>query len=180
MLGENEYGQLGLGDNTDRLEPTKLSTIDNVAELALGAFYSCALDNNALVYCWGWNGSGQLGLGDTDDRSTPTQVIALSSVSSIAAGDSHTCALDDLQQVWCWGFNGFGQLGLDDSSDRLVPTQVESSMENVSQLALGDAHSCAIDGNGMVWCWGWNGYAQLGLGANYTRYTPTMIPGFME
>jgi alpha-tubulin suppressor-like RCC1 family protein len=42
--------------------------------LALGGAFSCALDAEHAVYCWGDNSQGQLGQGDTLLREQPTLV----------------------------------------------------------------------------------------------------------
>jgi alpha-tubulin suppressor-like RCC1 family protein len=45
----------------------------------------------------------------------------------------------------------------------------------VSSVALGGDHTCAIKTDGSLWCWGYNGYGQLGDGTNTIRYTPVPI-----
>lgn len=76
--GTNLFGQLGIGDGTDRgnnaadmgnsLPTVSLGTGRSAKTLSLGWLHSCALLDDNLVKCWGFNMSGQLGLGDTSGR----------------------------------------------------------------------------------------------------------------
>ena len=74
--GQNEYGQLGIGNKdpkgTDPSEMGDALAVVNLGasaiELSAGYRHSCALLVNGKVKCWGLNQFGQLGLGDTDTR----------------------------------------------------------------------------------------------------------------
>jgi hypothetical protein len=58
------------------------------------------------------------------------------------------------QTVWCWGNNDAGQLGrgsIGGSSDQ--PQQIASEMRIVSHAVTVGA-ACAIDVQGVAWCWG--------------------------
>ena len=77
--GRNNFGQLGVGDTTNRgngigqmgdnLPTVDLGTNRTATAITAGGFHTCALlDNNTA--CWGDNFNGQLGLGDTTDRGT--------------------------------------------------------------------------------------------------------------
>jgi len=177
--GANWQGQLGLDDQVNRDVPTELSSISNVAALALGRTHSCAVDGNGKVWCWGSNTKGQLGLGDTQDRYTPTELSTLSDIA-LLAGRDHNCAVDNTQEVFCWGDNSNFQLSLARTiASSNLPTKVIPAQYGVTQLALGQFHSCALVGSGTVWCWGDNREGQLGLGPNSPLKVrnPTMITG---
>src|SRR3569832_1834009 len=118
MLGVNNVGQLGLGDTATRGdEPGEMGDALPAVQLGLGrtaiaiaAGYSstCALLDNGLIKCWGWNNFGQLGLRDTSMRgSAPNQMgDLLASVDlgvgrvavDVAAGGSYSCSLLDFGQ----------------------------------------------------------------------------------
>jgi alpha-tubulin suppressor-like RCC1 family protein len=70
--GSNSNGQLGVGDTTRRLTPTRLTGEGDWLSLAVGATFTCGLNMNRSLYCWGDNYYGQLGLGDTTNRTLPT------------------------------------------------------------------------------------------------------------
>ena len=155
--------------------------------LSLGSAHACGVTRSGSTYavqCWGSNRYGQLGLGDRASRGdAPGEMgaalpaVDLSGVpSQVVAGGYHTCALLSAG-VACWGANERGQLGLGDTRARgddagemgtalpLVPLGTRPTVA----LALGDAHSCALDADGAVRCWGDNTFGQLGLGDRASR-----------
>ena len=70
--GQNDYGQLGLGDMDNRgdepeemgafLPTVDLGTGRTAIALAAGGYKTCAILDDASVKCWGGNTEGQLGL----------------------------------------------------------------------------------------------------------------------
>ena len=125
--GDNSFGELGLGDTTERHSPTQVGSAHDWAAVCCLGHHSVALKKDGTLWAWGENSYGQLGLGDTIDRHSPTQVGSSHDWAAIAPGaaDSyHTLALKQDGTLWAWGFNQFGQLGLGDTSDRHTPTQV--------------------------------------------------------
>ncbi|MBI3976703.1 MAG: hypothetical protein HY331_00825, partial [Chloroflexi bacterium] len=71
--GQNNYGQLGLGDTDSRGDgPNEMGTNlpavqlgGTAVALTAGGSHNCALLNDGVVKCWGY---GLLGLGDTNHR----------------------------------------------------------------------------------------------------------------
>ena len=47
-------------------------------------------------------------------------------------------------------------------------------------IALGEYHSCALETDGTVACWGLNGNGQLGDGTTTDRASPTAVPGLSD
>src|SRR5207237_1243748 len=75
--GQNFYGQLGLGDTTDRHIPVQVSGLTGIIAIAGGGGHSLALKNDSALWSWGYNNQGQLGDSTTIQRSAPVQVIGL-------------------------------------------------------------------------------------------------------
>ena len=189
-FGLNDAGQLGLddlvarGDAPGELGPN-LKTLElgqPAASITAGKFHTCALLLDGTIKCWGRNEYGQLGLGDTQNRGTmPGDMAKLPTVNlgsgkkalSVAAGGFHTCALLEGGDVKCWGMNNYGQLGLGTTAsagttlasmgDMLLTVKLGTGAV-VTQLAVGDEHSCAILKGGSLKCWGSNIDGRLGLG----------------
>lgn len=46
-----------------------------------------------------------------------------------------------------------------------------------TQVSAGGQHSCAVAQDGGLWCWGQNGYGQLGDGTTTPRNVPTRVSG---
>ena len=178
--GNNGYGQLGDGTNTNRNTPTQTSSLGTgrtAVAITAGAIHTCAILDDGSVSCWGYNGNGQLGDGTNTDRNTPTQTSSLGTgrtAVAITAGAIHTCAILDDGSVSCWGDNYYGQLGDGTNTDRNTPTQTSSLGADRTAVALtaGYRHTCAILDDGSVSCWGWNIYGGLGDGTNAGRNTP--------
>jgi alpha-tubulin suppressor-like RCC1 family protein len=190
--GENEYGQLGLGDNIDRnsFRPVTIPDLAPTAKIisiAAGGYHSIALDSNGKLWATGSNGNGRLGLGYNIDQNEfkPVAINGLSSSTniSIAAGGYHSLALDSNGQIWATGSNYWGQLGLGDEDAYSFFTQVPSLPDYFVSIAANDQHSLALDNNGQIWAAGQNVYGRLGLGSSnnydiryFTSFQPVIIP----
>ena len=44
-----------------------------------------------------------------------------------------------------------------------------------THISLGERHTCGIRDNGRLYCWGYNGYGQLGDGTDTDKNTPTRV-----
>lgn len=172
--GANADGALGTGDTMRRVFPERGAVgLERVTRLGCGEQHACAVQDGH-VWCWGHNEWGQLGNGRTGAGSNvPVEVIERSAVREVGCGASHTCALDESGRVWCWGSNFNGELGDPVHAPSATPLPV-AGLANIRQLAVapGRGFSCALDGDGLVWCWGDNSIGQLGRGA----VTPTGMP----
>lgn len=174
--GENQYGQLGNGQSDNHsFVPVRVQGVNGTAtHITAGDYHSCAVISGGL-YCWGNNFYGQLGTLDDMDRLQPVPVQAPSgTVSSLSAGPLHTCAVID-GRAWCWGNNQSGQLGtgaISIGEYQAVP--VNGLGDGIDEISAGGIHSCARRG-GNVFCWGGNGYGQLGVSDMEPRLLPAIV-----
>lgn len=67
-FGRNDYGQLGLGHNNVRDEPTLLIKGIFVQQIACGYIHTVILEENGDVLVTGHNLCGQLGLGHNHNQ----------------------------------------------------------------------------------------------------------------
>ena len=148
-----------------------------VTALAAGWYHTCAVNENGAAHCWGFGSTGELGYGNTEhvggagDKlpSEGGQLDLGGKVAQISAGLHHTCALLDSGDVRCWGDGSFGKLGqasLDNIGDTETPGEV-SAVDlggQVTSIAAGGHHSCAVVSSGKVRCWGLAQHGQLGYG----------------
>jgi alpha-tubulin suppressor-like RCC1 family protein len=137
------------------LEPTPL-VVQHPSHLGLGEKHGCLVDDDE-VKCWGDDSFGQ-----TD---VPRDLELIGRHACFVAGG----------EVRCVGANELGQLGVGDDADRIVPlgaagaTDLGRGFESPAELAVGRGASCARSASGMVKCWGWNAFGQLGLGDTNDR-----------
>ncbi|MEM9492864.1 MAG: hypothetical protein AAGC55_27190, partial [Myxococcota bacterium] len=134
--GDNERGQLGIGDSSGdkvaigdqagEMPPADTAVLGpseqgKVVQIAAGDHHVCARLDKGQVRCWGENSNGRLGIGDNQgDRMAlgdqpgemPPPDVALGSTSAdVVVGECHTCARSTSSEVRCWGEGELGQLG---------------------------------------------------------------------
>ncbi|MBK6517306.1 MAG: thrombospondin type 3 repeat-containing protein [Polyangiaceae bacterium] len=167
--GANWAGQIGAGPALQASYlPLLVPGTDGATAVSVGMDYSCALLDTGAVRCWGGNGHGQLGNGTTTASYAASAVQGVDDAVAIAAGQSHACAVRSSGAVACWGANTSGQLGNGSLLASSTPTNVIDAaglpISGVVQVSAADAHTCALQDNGDVLCFGSNKYGQLGTG----------------
>ena len=149
--------------------------------ISAGNSFSCAiLDRHA--YCWGLGTNGRLGNGLTLSQNQPMLVEVsvdnpLGNVTAIDAGFFHACAIA-AGNAYCWGLGTNGRLGNGETNNQsrpvLVETAADTPLTNVTAIASGGLHSCAIaDGN--AYCWGKGEDGQLGNGETNNQIRPVLV-----
>ena len=82
VTGDNQYGQLGLGDYTDRNTFTSITGLGSITEL--GAYGdSSFVRSGGQLYSCGRNDQGQLGLGNYTNSNTFTSITGLNNVTNL-------------------------------------------------------------------------------------------------
>jgi len=188
--GAGDKGQLGnknFNDSSSDVEvalpynnPVSKPQVAGVSYVATGDEFACASygamagqPGTRDLYCWGNNANGQLGQGVSiavtpgpalASSSTPLVVKEAQNMSFFALGSSHACAVVS-GNLLCWGNNSNGQTGQKNNvlSNQFTPTQV-AGIGQVTQVAAGELHTCAVTLTNTLYCWGDNGLGQLGLG----------------
>ncbi|MGI6612082.1 MAG: IPT/TIG domain-containing protein [Candidatus Nanosyncoccaceae bacterium] len=172
------------GGNTVTISGSGFDKYLDIAQVSVGHSHTCALTVTNKAYCWGANWSGQLGNGTTTDSATPVAVSqgavpAGTTLTSISVGHYHTCAVGSNGKAYCWGYNGEGRLGDGSTTDRTTPVAVAQgaipTTTTISKVFAGGAHTCAINSQGRVYCWGNGGFGQLGNGSTADRTTPVAV-----
>ena len=129
--GGNLNGQLGIGPPGQSYEATDPQRVegDRVwADVRGGRSYTCGLDLEGTLYCWGFNEDRQLGIPGVDFVNTPTRVDveAPGGWRFLGLGQYHGCAVRADRTLWCWGRNSEGQVGVGKATPNPVerPTRV--------------------------------------------------------
>lgn len=177
--GSNAQGQVGIGQICDPNDPNypdpascPMTPVNvqglagDVIDVSGGIWHTCAVLSTGSVQCWGINFRGQLGDGTTNLSSAPVTVQGISDAVAVAAGGEHTCAVTKTAGVKCWGLNEDGQLGDGQNCGiTICTTPVDvTGLSDVTSLALGEDHACAVTASGALTCWGGNSEGQLGDG----------------
>lgn len=169
-------------------------------DVSAGQLVSCALKYFGDVYCWGDNTGGMLGVGLNGTTELCTSSVGTStnqypcstrpllvtgghSFRAVSVGWEHVCAIETgTNAAYCWGDDGVGQLGF------VLTNQVTSSpiafepstpvpSRVFSSISAGYAHTCGVTTSQQVYCWGMNGYGQLGDGTTTPSTTPVLAQG---
>lgn len=157
--GYNGYGQLGLGDTTNRASFTQIAHAAFFTEIVIGdgRYPTCAaISNQQEIYLWGYNNYGQCGSGDIVNQLAPFKPTGAfqGSVTKARLGGGVTtegCVLQAGNQLWAAGYNGNGNLGLGHATET----------NNTFQKVLG------ISGTIQDWGVFGNGWSAWGIGVLY-------------
>ena len=194
--GSDSAGQLGddatLADKATAtaVNTTNLSADDKIfVQITAGGSHTCGLTGKGKAFCWGWDGNGELGDNvSLANKAVPTAVDTTGLAADdkafvqIRAGLAHTCALSGKGKAFCWGYDGYGQLGDGGTNtDMPIPSAVDTTGlaaddKAFAQLTGGGSHTCGLSGKGKAFCWGYDGYGQLGDSvAHADRGIPTAV-----
>lgn len=196
--GNNQYGQLGLGNTDDvgraasdmgeNLQSVDLGTGRYATYVSLGKDHACALLDNSTVKCWGRNSGGLLGLGNTDSKgfepnTMGDNLLAINlgtgrTARQVEVANNHTCVILDNSTVKCWGDGQNGALatgGVDDLG--AGPNDLGDFLDAIDlgtgrtamHISMGLSSTCALLDNSDIKCWGNNSSGELGLGDENNR-----------
>lgn len=191
--GNNNVGQLGDGTTTDRLVPTAVSNTGsgaselNFKSIATGWGHACGIvHNNSNMWCWGKNDLSQLGDGTIVTATRPVRAALPTGVNHykrMSHGYSHTCAIGDNGLMYCWGGNSDGQFGdgTTTNSDVPVATVLPAGVTTFTHVSAGTTgHTCALANTRRAYCWGANGFGELGnawASSGAGSGDPVVLPG---
>lgn len=176
--GDNDEGQLGIGNTTDVYEPTDVVNPTDAVEITAGDAFTIILTNDGAIKSWGANTEGQLGNGYFFRRQLPINITnELGPLADVVSGENHTCALTELGRVYCWGGNLYGQLGNGNTHYSDLPESVIGLDSGVVAISAGPYHNCALLNDSKLKCWGYNIAGSLGTGdsINESLSTPSFV-----
>ena len=179
--GLNTNGQLGLGDNENRIEPIQIENLNNIKEISAGYSHSLALTKQGEVYAWGANINGQIGTGEESDSNLPIKIEGISNIIKIDAYKNKSIALSSDGKVYVWG-EGYSSLPMrlvfaekvvDISGDIILTEKGKvynmanigtpiAGLSNIAKISAGTNHNLALDVEGNAYSWGTNTYGECG------------------
>jgi alpha-tubulin suppressor-like RCC1 family protein len=180
----------GLASNDNRMGQNTAQTIANpkllssipkpMAEVSAGTVYGMARSVDGSVYAWGDCSLNRCGFATVVGQLAVPTVVTGSPINGTSLIRQLICGVDFslavLQDgyVRAFGRNNVGQLGQGDIATYSTGTvQVKipglsrgTSSPEVSNAAVSSTHALAVDGAGVVWCWGSNSGNQCGSAAS--------------
>lgn len=164
--GYNAYGQLGLGDATNRTSWT--NTGYKAIAVACGYNNTYIIAPNGSVLVCGTNNSGQLGNGAELTVNSTTFINTNIRAKAIAAGATHVLALATDGTVIGWGDNSYKQLATGiNGITFMYPTNLGIKAK---AILAGGSVSGYIDDNDILFMGGLNTNGQLGLGTTVNTW----------
>ncbi|MBO5453067.1 MAG: hypothetical protein J6A69_03775 [Clostridia bacterium] len=150
--GNNEYGQLGNGNNVSLDTPVKIG--EDFTDVSVSFASTYALKKDGTLWSCGLNDSGQLGIGNIENSNVLIKIM--DDVKSVYA-DFYTCAaIKKDNSLWIWGSSDGASWN--DASYSAIPVK---RMENIEKISLGLAFNVVKKTDGGIWGWGNNVYGQL-------------------
>ncbi|KAH9256234.1 hypothetical protein BASA81_005455, partial [Batrachochytrium salamandrivorans] len=171
-VGNNGNYQLGDGTYTNKrvLVPT-LGLDSGIEEVYCGFIGSCARMTSGKAQCWGFFASVI--------RTSPVNITLPGGIQSISVGNAHACIVEVGGKLYCMGANANGQLGTGNNTAQAEPTQVVGlAAGNIVSVACGQAHTCAVNAAGAMFCWGAYSLGRLGnSGITSDSPNPVQVAG---
>lgn len=196
VWGYNGYGNLGLGDTTNRTTPVEVFLPGGLKfkdfTIANGSnIYAWSLDgvggaDGNFLYGAGRNDWGNLGTGDTVNKNVFTPVknnsnVQIKNVKKVIIqteddvnGISLFILLND-NAVWCVGNNGSNNLGDNTTVNKNLAIQILTGVSDIETTGGYDGSTLALMLDGTIKGWGGNAQVELGLGAVGRIAVPTSI-----
>lgn len=184
VWGNNNHGQLGLGDTLFRNSPQKLSLQGefgnlNIKSISCNGNFTIVLTSNGTIYSWGYNYFGQLGFNTRVSlclNNPQPHLVNFSNIviESVSCGYDHTIIIEKSGCSYTWGKNIHGQLGIGRNAPRHSPKEL--MLKNIDTIVCGSDHTIAITNTyDKIYVWGNNYNGQLGLGDNNSRDSPCLL-----
>lgn len=174
------YGDNLTEDRVLHLAPVLLDGSHKFKDLSEGSASGCALTVEGDAYCWGEGSDGELGNGSMAFSSTLQKVSGGYTFKSIGVGYGTACGLTTQGDAYCWGDNDVGRVGSGDTTDEVIATpQLVAGHHHFASLSVGGFHTCGLTQSGDAFCWGHNGFNELGIGTrdDGAHATPELVTG---
>lgn len=140
-----------------------------IVSVEVGNAHYCGLLEDETTWCIGADLQGQLGGGLGDQTPGPVQPdLNGERALKLSVGARHACAITEgtgpaARNIKCWGDNRSYQAGSVVELQLETPRDVSGNLvpDAWVDIAAGVDHSCAVNAEGEVWCWGNNDFGQV-------------------
>ena len=161
VWGQNNVGQLGLGDYVDRNSPIQFFNPPNMWQ-NLGRIYRDTIltqtDNS--LWAWGLNGAGDFGTSNTTQNNSPINILVGTSWNKASVGLDFALFLANDGKLYTSGFNNYGQIGDGTKTNKSSPILLTGN--TWKSIEAGSYFAAAISNDNRLWMWGNNSVGNLG------------------
>ena len=105
-MGNNKYGQLGIGTKSNEVKPTLIYELEGIVKVTAG-YHSGAIDRFGNLYIWGSGSFGELLKPKKFVLPVPIKDIAIRGFFGLAIGQNSRSET----YIYSWGNNTQGELG---------------------------------------------------------------------
>jgi regulator of chromosome condensation (RCC1) repeat-containing protein/Big-like domain-containing protein/Regulator of Chromosome Condensation (RCC1) repeat protein len=154
--------------------------VDATGATVAGKTVLWTVDNSTTVSVDGsgtvtGNAGGSAVVTASVDGKTATTLVSVIAFSAIQPGMLNTCALSSVGRLYCAGTTNGALAKPEGGSLRFASLTSHSEPEGSNV-----AHFCALTSDGTAYCWGTNGYGELGVGDTIPHATPTAVIGGLK
>ena len=132
-VGDNMFGQLGLGHNANQNVLGKILNIPPIQKISCASSSSYLIDFEGNLWSFGYNDCGQLGHGKNSNRNTPKVIKTLKDIQQISYGSHgyHFVAKNSQNQIFVTGKNNYGQLGTGNTEPVSIPKEINPQYSTI-------------------------------------------------
>lgn len=184
-------------------EPKLIAGVAGATRVVVEGSHACALLAGGTVRCWVPESMQALASGQQWDMGPEMMLLAralagiagkklpamktprilfpdgrgLTDATEVVVFNHDACALRSAGDVWCWGNSERSTLGRPrDPKAILGPTRIVG-LEDVTAIAGGFEHRCALKKDGSVHCWGSGASGRMGNGRHDAQSKPAAVAG---
>lgn len=183
-LGNNDFGQLGVGDRAGRNVLTKISGLNgcpsDIKDCFSGYRNSFILTYSGELWGTGENRDGLLGLGDTNYRLVFTKVNGIpDNIKQLEfiVYDNAIFLTED-NKLYGSGAGGFGTVGFGTTENKLFFTEIINRPNNIKKIYTGYYTSYLLTEADELYATGYNNFGELGLGHTDKVFSYTKINAY--
>ncbi|CAB0036465.1 unnamed protein product [Trichogramma brassicae] len=208
VFGRNEKGQLGVGDDKRRDDPTEVEALKGhtVIGAACGRHHTLFLTSRGIVFAAGDNKLGQCGVGSNEEKILTATKIKYTGppIVKVGCGAEFSVILDVKGGLHSFGCPEYGQLGHNtdgkyfitstklgfhfEKAPKRIVIYVERTKDGhvtpldgveISDFSCGFNHTVAVDSKNRAFSWGFGGFGRLGHNEQRDELVPRLIK-FLE
>jgi alpha-tubulin suppressor-like RCC1 family protein len=146
-------GRYRFGENLFEVHSTPVPVTGghSFASIAAGSPFVFGVTTDGELLTWGCSSPGD---GFSRPCFAPYAVPSAAPVRQLDATTRHACVFGADEETYCIGIGAQGQLGDGTHTSRLTATQPVAGGHRFVQVSAGGGHSCGIDADAVVFCWG--------------------------